>query len=1193
MFKVVVAGSANDLNAAVINFSNPASPSVVYINPNVGSGCQVNADGPMLAVGGYVSDFGTVQLFDLTNPAAPVTLGSINTNLAGIGAIAVQGSLVAVGENVNSFKARVMLIDISNPNAPVIKGTAPTPLVNITMDPTSTLGAIASVAFLNDNVVFVAGPAAPQVFRIDFTNPANPAVTEFSPILSTAATLDLDASANTLAVGDTGSGTIKLFNASTLAAINNFNSAISGITSLAVRGQVVVAAGPNDTSVTIVDFANNPITHPTIGPTGLNGGYTVAFDGSVCACGDLDGTKAALLNLSNPAMPSMLGTAANTTLASLGSLCITNFTPPSLVLSSAALNFGVVRIGQTSPLTLTLKNTGTIALSITAIASSNTVFTVSPTTLTPIAAGGSATLTVTFKPTAETIYSATLSFKTNDSAHPTVSVPMTGTGGLPHIHVPASLSLGSVAVCQSGSRTLSISNSGTFPLTISSIVSSSGQFTVSPANGTVAGMSNKSFTVTFTPTATGAQSGTLTVNSDDPNQPSINIPVTGTGTPTPPPSISVSPASLSFGIVPLQYFTGLRITVSNTSPCEALIVTPSTSGAPYFITATDPTTLPPTSVSLPAVTIPPNGSVRFVIVFSPTTAAATPGTLTLTSNDPANPTLLVALTGTGVMDSPAALELILDRSGSMFGAAPGGTKMDALISAVNLFADLLIPGQGDGMGSVQFDDQINVLTPFASYDTTQQAAIKSGADGLTPRNATCIGGALQLGQSQISGSSLARKILLVFTDGLENTPPMIATVEPAILAAGTEVYAIGLGQPQNISSAALQALAASANGQFFQTDDTLVLRKNFVQVLADAFRNNMNSDPIFTITPGQTINIPVQINQCEKRISFILVWDNPASNISLAIQAPDGTMYYSNSPIFNQLVRVRQQPAYIFYQIALPPIDPGSGLVIGPRQVGTWYMRVTGTSLSGTSERCSTSVILESDLQIKTSVNAADTSSALGLQVQLLHQGTVVPDAKIQVNLTRPTKSMAALSTPAVISRALNADQHPIPVGKRPLIPVEKTTHKLKFAEKTRAHLLNLAAPKIDGVYQFEIIASGQSCGGTFERYAAFSVYIGYKPDPKRTVITVYPAEQASIAVVEITPKNSAGKLLGVGQAFIIKPELRGKGTIFGLSDHFNGTYSFRVQWSPKVAPPVVLLKVGPFSKQITLGKKKTPGKKR
>ncbi|HEY2393362.1 MAG TPA: vWA domain-containing protein [Candidatus Angelobacter sp.] len=224
--------------------------------------------------------------------------------------------------------------------------------------------------------------------------------------------------------------------------------------------------------------------------------------------------------------------------------------------------------------------------------------------------------------------------------------------------------------------------------------------------------------------------------------------------------------------------------------------------------------------------------------------------------------------------SPAAIELVLDRSGSMATPIPGGTRMTALQSAVSMFSDLVIPDTGFSMGSVQFDDQFAVLTALQNFDATQQNTIKTDANTLTPRGFTSIGGGLKLGQSSMSASSQARKVAIVFTDGFENTPPTIASIEPGVLTAGTEVYAVGLGDPAFLSVAALSELAASSNGKFFQTTDPLVLRKQFVEILADAFRQNMAADPLLTLQQGVPVTVPVNITNCEGRISFVLLWED-------------------------------------------------------------------------------------------------------------------------------------------------------------------------------------------------------------------------------------------------------------------------------------------------------------------------------
>ena len=792
---------------------------------------------------------------------------------------------------------------------------------------------------------------------------------------------------------------------------------------------------------------------------------------------------------------------------------------------------------------------------------------------------------MTFAPNAESPFSGALSFQTNDPAHPNMSVPLSGQGALPHISVSTnSLSVGNVAVCLSGVTNLTIGNTGGVPLTISSITATPSVFTVSPANAVVPAGGSLGVIVTFRPTAAGPANGTLTVNSDDPNQPVKTVTLTGTGLPTPPPAISVSPASLSFGATPLQFFIGLRITIANTGPCQDLNVTLNSSGAPFLVTDTDPTTVPPNSLTISGV-VSANESKRFVVVFAPTSLGAVSGTLTITSNAPSNPTIIVPLSANGVSLLPTALELVLDRSGSMQGAAPGGTKMDALKSAVDLFAELVIPGQGDEMGAVEFDDAFSVLTPRASYTTAQKSAIEAGAASLTPRNFTSIGGGLTLGQSEISGSPLARKAILVFTDGLENTPPLIASVEPGILAAGTEVYAIGLGQPQNISTAALSTLAASANGKFFLTDDTLVLRKNFIQVLADAFRNNMAADPIFNLSASKAVDVPVRITQCERRISFIINWDNPASQVQMTIKAPDGTTYNPTSPIHNQLVRFGQGAAYSYYQIAFPPLDPGSGLSIGPPQLGTWTMQIKAIALAGANERCATSVIVDSELELRAVIQATDVNSPVQAIARIMHQGSVVNTGSVVMNVTAPQKSLAAVSTPKVLLAAKNADKLPIAAGIKPLIPTKTTRYEMKFQKELRGFAAKLPPVQLDGVYQFEFHGTGQACGGDFERYSSISVYIGSKADRKSTDVQVTPGISPNTATVTVTPRNKAGQPLGPGLGSLIRIDIQ-RGTAQQAVDLGNGAYSFRVVWPPKKNPPTIGLQVGGVTLPVPWPKK-------
>ncbi len=1174
---VVVAGSEITFQFAVIDFTLPATATVQTPNPGFGSGCRVAIDDNHVAVGSVLA--GDVALYDVMNPATPQKLGSVNTQLSGIGALAISGNRIAVGEWINSFQARVKLIDISNPASMVVIGTAPTPLASTSSPPNGT-AAIASVVFLSNSVVAVSGASDPEIVVVDFTNPSAPVVTSFLSGFS-APTIDADSSANRITAGDSTSanGPVKLINAATHATLATANTGLGGVTSIALATPLVLAGSTNSFGAVRVNFAGStPVV--TSFTTSLGGGATTAIKGTLGACGDTNGAAVKLFNLA-VTPPSTLGSI--TTLVSVVStLGISVFTPPTFSVTPTGLTFGAVRVSTTKAMSLSIANTGTLPLNLSNIQSSSARFTFSPAGPVTVAPGGTVVLTVTFAPNAETGFAAALTMNTNDPAHASVSLPLSGTGALPHIAItPSSLNLANVPVCLTASGTVTIQNTGGLDLHVTSIATGGVPFSATPASATVLSGTTTNVTVTFTPTALGASSGTLSITSDDPTTATRTVPLTANAIASPP-AITVTPRGLAFGATPVTFYVGLRFTVANASACQALNVTLTSSGAPFFVTDVDPTSVPPTTQSVSS-SVTPGASKRFAVVFAPTVVGGTNGALTIASNDPNTPTVTLPLSGTGVQVSPAALELVLDRSGSMAGPAPGGTKMDALKAAVKLFADLVIPGQGNEMGSVQFDDAVNVLTPFAVYDLAHQAAIEADAATLTPRNMTSIGGGMQLGQAQITPSALGRKIIVVFTDGLENTPPTIASVEPGITGAGIEVYAVGLGQPQNISSAALFTLAASANGKFFQTDDTLVLRKNFVQVLADAYRNNMAADPIFTISQGQKVTVPVQITDCESRITFVLNWDNPASQIEMTIRAPDGTLYTPASPGVNQLVKYGSSPGYRYYQLALPPLDPGSGLTIGPAQIGTWMLEIEAVSLAGTTERCATNVMVESQLQLRSIIHAVDITTPVDVQVTITAGGRVVSQAQVTLTATVPLKSLVTVSTPQVVQRALNADHKPIRAGGRPLIPTRRVSISMKYSERRRAFVAQLSPPRVDGVYQFEVQATGKACGGTFDRYSTQSLFFGAKPNRGRTSVSV--TQTPSGAIVTITPRDAKGKPLGAGLGFLIHPEVQ-RAVASGVIDHGDGTYSFRVISRSARTVPSVQVRLPEFALRVPLRKK-------
>jgi ASPM-SPD-2-Hydin domain-containing protein len=105
---------------------------------------------------------------------------------------------------------------------------------------------------------------------------------------------------------------------------------------------------------------------------------------------------------------------------------------------------------------------------------------------------------------------------------------------------PGTLNLGSVAVGATGTATASLTATGA-DVTVTSASSSNSRFTLSGISLplTIPAGQSAEFTVTFSPQATGAATGTLTFASNA-TPPSLTDPLTGTGTPAPTYTVNLS-----------------------------------------------------------------------------------------------------------------------------------------------------------------------------------------------------------------------------------------------------------------------------------------------------------------------------------------------------------------------------------------------------------------------------------------------------------------------------------------------------------------------------------------------------------------------------------------------------------------------------------------------------------------------------
>ena len=205
---------------------------------------------------------------------------------------------------------------------------------------------------------------------------------------------------------------------------------------------------------------------------------------------------------------------------------------------------------------------------------------------------------------------------------------------------PANVAFGNVQIGTSQSQSNTLTNTGGSSLTITqaTVTGTGYSSTGLTLPLTLAAGQSTTFNVVFKPTSGGSAVGNLALTYSTSSTP-LNIGLAATavagGT------LTGSPTSMSFGNVQVGLNQSQTETLKNTGS-QNLTVSKATFSSSGFSA---------TGLTLP-LTLVPNQSTTFAVVFAPTTAGAANSTLSLTESD-STTTFDVALSGTGV--APATL----------------------------------------------------------------------------------------------------------------------------------------------------------------------------------------------------------------------------------------------------------------------------------------------------------------------------------------------------------------------------------------------------------------------------------------------------------------------------------------------------------------------------------------------------------
>jgi hypothetical protein len=324
------------------------------------------------------------------------------------------------------------------------------------------------------------------------------------------------------------------------------------------------------------------------------------------------------------------GTAGSTQSISMSGVGVA----PIASLSTNSLTFGSQAVGTVSAAqNVTLSNTGNATLTIYGIVPTGD-FSDTNNCSASVAPSGSCTISVKFAPTAAGTRTGSIAISDNAAGSPQyINLTGMGTGGSPIATLSTnSLTFAGQAVgTTSSAQSVTLSNTGTGSLNISSIASSGDYAQTNNCPASLAASANCTISATFTPTTTGTRSGTVTIIDNASSSPQT-VGLTGTGLA---PAVSLSATSLTFSGQQVGTSSSAQsVTLTNTGTATLTVIS--------IVAAGDfgQTNNCGTSVAAGA-------NCAIAITFAPEALGLRLGSVAITDNASGSPQS-IALQGTGV-----------------------------------------------------------------------------------------------------------------------------------------------------------------------------------------------------------------------------------------------------------------------------------------------------------------------------------------------------------------------------------------------------------------------------------------------------------------------------------------------------------------------------------------------------------------
>ena len=329
-------------------------------------------------------------------------------------------------------------------------------------------------------------------------------------------------------------------------------------------------------------------------------------------------------------------------------LTATTVTLAAITLSPTSLTFSAQQVGtQSAAQTITVTSTGNTPVIFTTLVVTGDFTETNTCAGNTIAVGSTCSVRVIFAPTATGARSGQLTLYANVAGgQATVALNGTGTAPAAIVLTPLTLTFPATIVNQTApSQIITVSNTGgsTATLAVPTLSGNTSDFAIyaNTCGATLAASTSCSITITFTPTASGARSATLSVSDNAGTASGATQTASLSGIGEAPATDTLSPLTLTFGPQQIGTTSGAQsVTLTNSGGVPLTLIAASVSPGDFAV------------VNASGNSLAANATCAFKVTFSPTVVGARTATLTITDQFHSQ---TVALNGTGVAGAGVSL----------------------------------------------------------------------------------------------------------------------------------------------------------------------------------------------------------------------------------------------------------------------------------------------------------------------------------------------------------------------------------------------------------------------------------------------------------------------------------------------------------------------------------------------------------